>query len=280
MPFSFKTILIPVDFSINTEVAVKKAIEIADPEETSLYLLHVLNTQARQPAVSAGILESKVSNLTADEKLEQWKTTIVDFAPAIKVKTLVIRDASILETIIKTATDIKADLVVIGKKSNQSWFNFMQTVMPGEVAEQTGCAILTVKPGSMKTHNKTVVVPMSDEMQRQKMDAIAALCRKSRIKVHLLTFVNEKNEAGDPAISSLLEAYQWLKNSLHCSVEYSVLPNYNKARTMLDYAERIGADILLVYPRSETRIGWMNRHITDLLPANSRIQVLAVQPPH
>ena len=38
---SFKTILIPVDFSVNTNVAVKKTLEIIGSDEATVYLLHI-----------------------------------------------------------------------------------------------------------------------------------------------------------------------------------------------------------------------------------------------
>ena len=41
MSFSFKTILVPVDFSINTEVAINKAVEVADKDGANIHLLHI-----------------------------------------------------------------------------------------------------------------------------------------------------------------------------------------------------------------------------------------------
>lgn len=43
MPFSFRNILVPVDFSINSEVSINKALEIADNEAATLHLVHVLD---------------------------------------------------------------------------------------------------------------------------------------------------------------------------------------------------------------------------------------------
>ena len=39
---SFKNILIPVDFSVNTDVAIKKAMDLAE-DHTIIHLLHVQN---------------------------------------------------------------------------------------------------------------------------------------------------------------------------------------------------------------------------------------------
>jgi hypothetical protein len=63
---------------------------------------------------------------------------------------------------------------------------------------------------------------------------------------------------------------------MHCTIECAVLKGYNKARAILDYAKRIDADMLLVNTKSETKIGSFNRHISNVLPAASRMQVLTL----
>ena len=42
----FKNILIPVDFSVNTEVAVKQAIELACTNGSTIHLLHVIKLKS------------------------------------------------------------------------------------------------------------------------------------------------------------------------------------------------------------------------------------------
>ena len=90
--------------------------------------------------------------------------------------------------------------------------------------------------------------------------------------------MNEEPEVDDHNASALLQVYQWLKTSIHCPVEYAVLQGHNKAKAILAYAEKINADILLVHPETETKIGWLNKQISDVLPPASKMQVLAIQP--
>jgi hypothetical protein len=108
------------------------------------------------------------------------------------------------------------------------------------------------------------------------MDAITALSRKTSLKVYLVTFSDENNIPADFSASALLKVYQWLKDSIHCQVEYSVLHGSNKAKALMLFAEKINADVLLLDTTSETRVGWMNRHISDILEPGSKVQVLAL----
>lgn len=279
MSFSFKTILIPIDFSINSEVAVNRALELADPT-AHIHLVHVLNDFAHLKFIKGRkSLPHKITDpAEASATLYEWKHLIKEILPDAQVSTWVIAGESIQHTINKKAREVNTDLVVISKTSHHSWLPFFTTLSETEVAEKANTAILTVKPGSLHKKIRTIVVPVDDEMPEHKTEIIASLCRKAKIKVYLVTFMPGANTLQNSSASSLLQTYQWLKNVLHCHVEYSVLQGYNKAKALLAYAEKIEADILLLNPKSETKIGWPNRHISDALPSQSKVQVLMVQP--
>ena len=282
MPFSFKTILVPVDFSINTEVAINKALEVADKDGATLHLMHVLSDKlSRLPSQNNNTQYDSIGKApSVEQMIMEWKATIQESNPHITVCCWVLHHSSIHQSIEKKAGKLKADLIVIGKKSNHNWFTFLNTVLPSELAKTTGCAVLTVKPGSLHNKIKTLVVPVTEDIPKHKMEAIAALCKTNRLKVYLVSFMSDDNVPEQFSSSALLKLYQWLKDSLHCQVEYTVLHNDNKARAVLLYAEKVNADMLLVNPISETKIGWMNRHISDVLSPDSKVQVLAVHQTH
>jgi len=121
-------------------------------------------------------------------------------------------------------------------------------------------------------------VPITDHLPLQKMHTLAILCRKGRPAIHLIAFSNNNSEPSEFSATALLQAYQKLKSTYHCPVEYSVVNGANKAKAILQYAEKIKADFLLVYPEKETRVGWTGTKICDVLPSFSKVQVLAVQP--
>lgn len=274
MPFSFNTILVPVDFSINSEVAINKALEVMDQGAASLHLVHVSDYSFLKTSKD----HSQTGRTEVNRLLSQWKDSIEEIFASVEIHTWQLTAGSVQKAIAKKARELKADLIVIGKNSNHTWFPFLNTVIPSELAEQTGIAVLTVKPGSLHSKIKTMVVPVTDHLTENKTEIIAALSRKYKMKVHLVTFSTETGISQEMSASSFLQVYQWLKNTLHCPVEYTVLHGANKARCLLKYAEKINADILLVHPESETKIGWLNTHISDVLPSQSKMQVLTIHP--
>jgi nucleotide-binding universal stress UspA family protein len=265
---TFKNILVPVDFTLNTEVAINKTLELIDDEGSVIHLLYVNKTGSFKKDIQAG----------CEKKLEQWKDTIEDYHPSISVQLSIEESTSIQTSIRQKAEEINADLIVIGQASTHYWLPVLKTVLPMHLAASTHIPVLTVKPGAMHNKAKTIVVPIADEIPEIKLHALEMLCKKARMNIHLITFVDDKNVPSEFSASALLQVYQSLKAKLHCPIEYAVMHGPNKAKAILQYAEKNNADILLVYPKKETQLSWWNRHISDVLPADSKVQVLAVQP--
>lgn len=277
---SFKNILIPIDLTINTEVSVKKALELADGD-TTIHLLYVDDNGITGLLTALKKFFTNPVKLMVRQdikrKMDDWKITIEESCTNIKVCTWIIVADSVQSTIEKKAIQWGIDLIIIGKNASHTWFPFLNTVVPSMLVEKTGIAVLTVTPGAIGNKVIKVVIPIiGNESIQLKMDMIANLCRKFRLHIHLLTFTGRNNDCTDLNVSSFLQAYQCLKLNNHCYLEYAVLHGYNKAKAILKYAEKIQADVLVVHPGSETKIGWPNKNISDMLPAASRMQVFAV----
>lgn len=261
MTRSFKNILIPVDLTINSEVAIEKALELT-ADDTKLNLLHV-----------------EATSTVADVKrrMDQLVHEIREKKPGIEVQ-FEIKKGPVQRTIERFARKSGSDLLIIGKKSTRTWFPFLNTVVPSRLVKNTGVPVLTVKPGSAQSTIRIVVVPVNNEVSMHKLNIINAICNKFNVKIHLVTFMNENLQPADENASSLLHTYQWLRSSHLCKVEYAVLGKGNKARSILKYAEEMNADMILLNAETESRIGCWDRHISDVLPPGSKMQVMAIQP--
>ena len=266
---SFKNILVPVDFTLNTEVAINKTLELIDDEGSVIHLLHINRS---------GYSFKKEMHPDCEKKLTEWKEAIEDYHPLITVQFSVEESSSIQNAIKQKAEEIDADLIVIGQASTHYLLPVLKTVLPMQLAASTYIPVLTVKPGSLHNKTKTVVVPISDDMSGIKINTLELLCKKTKLNVHLVTFVDDNDVLPEISASALLQVYQWLKAKLRCPVEYAVMHGPNKAKALLQYAGKNNADILLVYPKKETQLSWWNQHISDVLPADSKVQILAVQP--
>jgi nucleotide-binding universal stress UspA family protein len=274
MDFQFKTILVPVDFSVNTTVAIDKALWLSEGNNCSIHLFYVHRRSWPLLPVKG---KQKADELDLIAKLELLKKEINERRPEIAVTTWLAWDKNLERAIARKANLLKASLIIIGKHSQHSWFPIFNSVVPSRLAETTDIPVLTVKPGAMESHTKTVIVPVSSEIDARKIAIMEALCRKSRIHIHLVAFLDTTTRSIDNQAGSFLNTFDWVKRNLHCPTKYAFVYGENKAKALLKYCRSVNADLLLVNPRSDTRIGWMNKHISDVLPAQSKTQVLSVQ---
>ena len=274
----FGTILLPVDFEINTEMAVKKALELSDPGKTVIHLFHV-----QRPSLSwSSIWEKEIFERGGEDvvayKLLQWKTLIEENYPGIKVDATVDYSMRVERSIIDKAREISADLIVIGKHSHHKWLTFMNTVFPSNIAKATGYPVLTFKPGSIHTKLRSIVVPVGPEVPQKKVDLVVELRQKFRISIHLVTIIGRKQHANHFSGYSILETYRYLKDIVQCPLNHEVLHGDNVAQTAFEYAKNIKADMLLVEPESETKLSsFPSKHIIDEITPNSKLQILTVQ---
>jgi nucleotide-binding universal stress UspA family protein len=272
MAVAFNRILIPVDFSMNTETAVNKAIGLAGTDETVIHLLHVV-----RPGRKA---LTRFKAWVVERDLYQWKYKIQEASANIHVKTEVLRGYSVQQTIIECAAVLNPDLIILGKQHNHRRWFFSRQISPDVVAKKSNCPVLTAKPGSIDSRTKVIVLPIRNFLPERKLEWAVLLAKKYKAQVHLLAIGEDAGQKDGLLSQVFLQAYHHLREKLHHPIEYSASTRHHPAKAALDYAELIMADMIVVNPDTESGISGFTgfRHLSDLLKRDSKIQVLDVEP--
>ena len=105
----FRTILLPVDFEINTEMAVKKALELSDSGQTVIHLFHVQKPAMPWNSIWGNEIFQADGENQVPSKLIQWKRLIEENYPDVKVVADLVYSMKIERSIIEKAKEIKAD---------------------------------------------------------------------------------------------------------------------------------------------------------------------------
>lgn len=294
MTAAFHKILIPVDFSVGTEIAVKKAVGLIETENAVIFLLHVVKPRLlrglfpMRPRSAVAIRPDGKMNAAgkytvwkAEKELNQWKETIEDHVPGIKVYASVVKGHSVQDIIVQSANTLQPDLIIIGKQGNGRRISLLHApVSPDYIARKSNCPLLTAKPGSLHSQTKVIVVPVQDFVPERKLELAILIAKKYRAQVHLVTIRGNSRRNGSAPSQAFIQTYHQLREKLHHPVEYFSSTIHNPAKATLEYAEFIMADMILVNPRTESGISSLagSRHISDLLGRDSKLQVLDVQP--
>jgi nucleotide-binding universal stress UspA family protein len=273
----FKNILVPVDFSFNTEVAVEQAVELACLQGSVIHLLHVNRSKTMCEKLYGRAIANSSENIMS--KLQQWGHAIEETLPDSKVNSYV-REGAVRSEIQCAANEIEPQLIIIAKDRYHKRFGLHKPFCSNALAKSTGCPVLTVVRRSINKRIKIIVVPVGSFIPIRKIELVIELAKKYRAAIHLVTIPNAV-EITETKGNSFLETYRILKSSLSSPIDHHILKGKNVAKTILEYSECIGADLILVNPDSETKISYLTgKHINDVLTTSSKMKILSVEPYH
>ncbi|MFT3910442.1 MAG: universal stress protein [Ferruginibacter sp.] len=249
-----KNILIPVDLRSGTDVAIRKAIELAG-DGIHIHLFHVL--QYSKTGISEKVqqyfyeLYQRPAYMQAEIQMHQWKDAICKNKEHAMVTTWIVDETPVQQAIEKKAAELRADLIVLVKKKYFSFFPFLNRVIPALLSQNTGTIVLSIKSNATGKKAATVV-PITKETSLQEKEIISLICKNAASKIHLVSFIN-KNKESVNAHAPVFQFYEWL-NALHQEIEYAAIQGSNKSRALIHYGAKVNANSILFHNISETKI--------------------------
>jgi nucleotide-binding universal stress UspA family protein len=146
--FTPKNILVPIDFSENSEKAFRDALDIAKKFESSVYILHAVNL-VQQCAVDYCIDISAVERLENEsvEKSKEALQKMIDKFPESKGLKFIIdvKKGHPYEEILKEQQDKKIDLIVMGSHSKKSVIGHFLGSIADKVSHSVKCPVLIMR---------------------------------------------------------------------------------------------------------------------------------------
>lgn len=258
MSVLFNRILIPVDFSINTGLAIQKAVDLSGGEDIVIDLFH---------------LEAPLSEREAESELEKLTAFIKKKWPPVQVSFQVGTGSSVPLGIIGMAHQLMPDLIVIGKHGNGRHFPLFNIITPGYLVKRTGVPVLTVRPGSLHVKIKVIVILIADVVPERELEAATLISQKNGSRVHLVATPRSVSS------SAFAESYDRLRSTLRQQIECYTVVKKTFIRGAMNYAESVMADLVLINSAIQNRAFpiLLNRYsdVSDLVRRDSKIQVLA-----
>ncbi|MHA4844005.1 universal stress protein [Flavitalea antarctica] len=277
-----RKILVPIDFTVNTHIAVKKAVELSCHDELSVYLLHIMNAVSGSRA-TAGMQDPSIDQaeryqreISRLQKLRSdiYKNTLTNAS----IETMLV-EGDIEDTIVKKAKALEIDLIILGQANEQKVFSLLNMTSPGRIATLTSCPVLKVNPGVKDRSIRLIIVPVEELVPVRKLEVAATLARTQSARIHLVTSSVSNNQFIDPS-HAVLKAFETLQTfGCTAAIEHKSLEGDNLPIASLKYAEAMDADLILVNPDSQKSIASITgQEITDRIMKSSSVQVLQVPP--
>jgi nucleotide-binding universal stress UspA family protein len=269
----FNNILVPIDFSDVSELAIEKAIDIANHFKCNIHLVFAerQGLLVKQPGQLSRSLRGRPAD--AESKLYQLQNKFTyQLHPGLSMHAC-IRRGKKTSTVVEYALRHHIDLVIVGRNDN---------LLPGnynikQITRKIECPVLSVRKDSRQQRLSNIVLPVCSMLPIRKIMFASYLARKYDSRIHLLAVAGSgKDQQGDRN-EYLHKAYQLLKDNTNLHIECHTMRGDNIAETTLRFAEKIDADLIVVNPGNESKLsGLLNRVFDGSLFNESKIPVMTI----
>lgn len=250
---SQNNILVPIDFSEQSLVALEQSYNLARSTASTITLLHVTD----------GVEQDAQSKL---DKLAKEVST----QSGLQANTMIVKGKA-YEQIIKAAEKINAILIVMGFKSSKE-------VM--KLIERSACPVITIHGKTHRNGCKNIVLPLDlTEATREKVNKAIEFAKffNSTIRVISVRLVKERSYE-NKLIAYSHQVQKFIKEKgVPCTIK--TLEGKNIADLVIDYANEVEADLIMIMSQREFNlttlfIGSTAQRIVEL----SKIPVLSIRP--
>ena len=280
----FKKILVPVDFTEGSEIAIRKAVELAEPDESAICLLYIckplfsLNLFSNTGYIVAPTTE--ILTITEiEQKISSYKSLISQHLGGVIVETVISEAGKLHQKIEETAELFGPDLIIMYKRGSKSVFHFFNQFSSEKIAQKTDCPVLTIKEGSGKKKIRNIVLPVTQRIPFRKLEIAIKLAKAFSAKIHLISFpdCSDEEKKSDHAF---IESFKKIRENASLIIKHGPVFGNDIARAVLKYAESVEADLILVNPVTESSLHYVmgKIHLSDMLSEQSPIQILDIEP--
>lgn len=270
-----KKILVPVDFSVQSEYAIKLASKIADETETEVHLLHLLELPRGHVDMGSGSNFGIPQSMHYIQKIKEKIAAIKEqFFNTDTVVKYAIRFEKPSEGILNFSTKINADLILMGSKEVSIFDEVLIGSNIKKVVKKSSVPVLVVKNDPKEFNVKELVFTSNfNEEDRKPFEILLEFAQKFGSKIHLLN-VNTMNrfkstKKAKQKMETFLSKYKNLEHSIN------VYDDDSLENGILNFSKEVNADLIALTTHERTGLFRLfNKSISKNLSKSSLKPVL------
>jgi nucleotide-binding universal stress UspA family protein len=280
--FKPSKILIPVDFSSTSGLAISHGAFTAQLTKSDVYLLHVIHTQFASaelfiPTVS--IENQKEYEKKIEEKLNELSNTITK-EYGVKV-TSIIKSGNANAEINEVAKEIGASLIVMGTHGYSPLENLVIGSTALRVLTKSPCPTLVMSSeANHKGFNKIIIPIDSSAHTRQKVNYTLEFASHFSAAVYAVGILGSEEENLKPQLELILHQIETLAKEKKVIIHTDILTHVkNRANATIEYAKKINADLTIIMTDQDAELSglFLGPYAQQLIHL-SKIPTLAIKP--
>ena len=279
--FNIKKILIPLDFSETSLLALEHGAYMASLFKADMLLLNVV-----KPNWTAFSIENSPLPMDALEQQSRYALEKLDALAkkiheeeAINVETLC-ETGRVCPVILSAAKKHNADLIVMGTHGISGFEERFIGSNAYRVVNESPCPVITIQRHAERKGFKDIVLPIDNSFYtRQKVQHAVQFSLHYGSRIHLLGLSNTTDETEMNKLNIKLEQIEEVLDKQRILYSKEIQTGLNYAKLTIAYAERIQADLIMIMTEWEEDItgifiGPFARQIVN----HSKIPVMSIRP--
>jgi nucleotide-binding universal stress UspA family protein len=277
--FKINKILVPVDLSANSLLALEHATFMAKLFKADLILAHVMETKvAKLDLGTFTASDKKYAEQIINEKLGALATEL-----KIKVGgkvTYLIKAGKIAKGISDATIESKADVIIMGTHGVSGFEEFFMGSNAFRVVTEAKVPVITVQTHASKLGFENILCPIdSSDPSREKVRYVLELAKKYNSKVHILGILSVDDDDAALLLDKKLEQVEkyFAKHEINYSME--MVEGENLATVTMKYAKKRKSDLIVIMTEQEENFsGILMGPYAQQVVNHSKIPVLSITP--
>ncbi|MFD0793439.1 universal stress protein [Mucilaginibacter litoreus] len=281
MKTNIKNILIPIDFSETSLNALNTSIQMAKRHGAALHLLYVQDITNYNPELGQLVTIDPM----VDEAFEKEKYLLEQTASSISLEHLVICHLhfakGILHTVIaQYATELSADILVIGTDPGISKKSYLEDSLVYKVLKKTTCHVLTVPARKEINHFRQIIFPvLSDEKPLAKLQLARSIIEKNNAAVYVVGIVKKHELNILKPLRELSDRIRMRLNRFAGKATKGSIYSVSPAKDINAISRKENAQLIVIEGRTKRTLKeFFFGNFTQRMIRNTRAAVLMVKP--
>lgn len=255
-------ILIPVDFSELSLLAIKQSYNLAKYTHSKIVLLHVYE---------------KVGEERYDDLTKLCKKTEAE-SGLVPIEFMNVKGDIYTETD-RVAEEINATLIIVGLESHMK-FKDIFGGSASKLIRKAPCPVITIRGKENRDGCEHILLPLDlSRESREKVDIAVQMAKYFGASIRVLSVFSPSDLAYENQLLAYSHQVKQFIKSKGISCTNKSIASDHVAETVVDYANKIEADLIMIMNKPELSVkeffgGTEAQHIVDI----SNIPVMTVNP--
>tara|TARA_B100000508_G_C11459906_1_gene278692 strand:+ start:1938 stop:2858 length:921 start_codon:yes stop_codon:yes gene_type:complete len=282
-PFKLRKILIPVDFSISSSIALEHAAELCKHFNIELHLLNVCRS------INADVLPSiSASNIYVHHNEAELKSLITEKLNELGHKLnekynvsyqIEVRNGNVAKEITKSADENEIDLIVMGTHGVKGFEEFFIGSNAYRVVTSAKQPVLTVQSSAKNGGYQSILLPIDSTIHtRDKVSQAALIAKAFDAKIHIVGLITEEHEEEEAIYKLKIKQIEEYLEGKGVKYNRTLMHGEDIADMTLNFAKENNVDLIVMMTEQEASTGLFVGPYAQRIVNHSKTPVLSVTP--